>query len=466
MGRSSANQVIATRCATSSEHARHEPSAIDRMKRMPVTRTRFAVYFLTTVIVTTVIYYALSQPPISIEGGHPYDAQEYYTMAAQVAAGEPVSALRPFAYRVALPFLVGTLFPEDIAFGFQSLNLVFSVATLGVLYLFLRSFQLSVPTCLLMLLLFICAPQGPFRFVHFIPSYSDPPALFFIVSLLYLNQVIERLDVRAVLVATFLGLTGVLFREIAICGVMVFAFGQSASLSSRLPFVRIRSWRNLGLCVLPLAACSTTIALLHLGIEGTGGYRYLPQIAGVIELLSRQPDIFILSWFTTFGAIPLVLALAAHRAAAFGEVTEYHSVAIFLIGCILLALFSGFHTDRIVFWSFPAVFLLFGAFLERHPVTTASIEYKLAFFIPLIIGQILAWRVWLPIPDDPRAELFDPGAPPLLLLSAYGEVTLGHVYASTLPSASRLILLGQYLAVMLYFGIVLRLASGRKLRHV
>ena len=149
-----------------------------------------------------------------------------------------------------------------------------------------------------------------------------------------------------------------------------------------------------------------------------------------------------------------------------GGVTEYHSVAIFLIGCILLALFSGFHTDRIVFWSFPAVFLLFGVFLERHPVTTASIRYKLAFLVPLIISQMLAWRVWLPIPDDPRAELFDPGAPPLLLLSAYGEVTLGHVYASTLPAASRLVSLGQYLAVMLYFGIVLRLADRRQWRRV
>ena len=89
-------------------------------------------------------------------------------MAAQVAAGEPVSALRPFAYRIALPFLVGALFPEDIAFGFWWLNLFFSVATLGVLYLFLRSFQLGVPTCLSMLLLFICAPQGPFRSFHLV----------------------------------------------------------------------------------------------------------------------------------------------------------------------------------------------------------------------------------------------------------------------------------------------------------
>ena len=236
---------------------------------MPATRTSFAICFLTTVTIAAVIYYGLSQPPISSEGGRPYDAQEYYTMAVQVAAGEPVSVLRPFAYRIALPFLAGVLFPDNIAFGFWSLNLFFSLVTLGVFYLF---------------------------------------------------------------------------------------------------------------------------------------------------------------------------------------------------GCVLVALFTGFHTDRIVFRSFPAVLLLFGVFFERHLIAKAATRFKLAFFAPLIAAQILAWRAWLPIPDDTRAELFDPGAPQLVLLSACGNATLGHVYAATLPAASRLALLAQYLALMLYFGLVLRLAGGRESR--
>ena len=73
-------------------------------------------------------YFGFTQAPISIEDGHPYDSEAYFAMAEQVAAGEPISTLRPFAYRVALPFLVGTLFPHDIAFGFELLNLELSNA--------------------------------------------------------------------------------------------------------------------------------------------------------------------------------------------------------------------------------------------------------------------------------------------------------------------------------------------------
>ena len=430
---------------------------------MSATRNSAAVYILAVAVAVSVIYFALSQPRISIEDGHPYDAQVYYTMAEQVAAGESISALRPFAYRIGLPFVVGNLFPEHIDFGFRLINLLFALATLGVFCLFLRSFRLSIQTVLLLLLLFVWAPQSPFRFVHFIPAYSDPPALFFIVFFLYLTQTVQNLDLRRTFAVTTLAVAGVLFREIAICGVLVFVFGQCARLQSRPPWVQIRNWRNFWLALIPLAACAIVLALLHFSIDGTGGYRYFSQMAGVVSQLARRPDIFLLAWLTTFGAIPLVLLFAAGTPLR-DFVAENQPVAVFLFGCVLLALCSGFHTDRIVFWSFPAVLLLFGVFLERHSLSSAPAGYRLAFHVPLLLAQVLAWRIWLPIPDDPQAELFDPGAPQFLLFAPFGETTLGHTYASTLPAASRLALLGQYFLLALYFGIVLWLARRRQSR--
>ncbi len=382
-------------------------------------------------------------------------------MAQQVAAGDPVSSLRPFSYRIGLPWLVGTLFPSDIMFGFRLINLTFAIATLAVLYLFLRGFRLRRDTCLLLLLLFVCAPQSPLRFVHYIPAYTDPPALFFVVFLLYLTQAVEHLDLRWSIVVTTITVIGVLFREIAICGAMVFAFEKCFRVRSSAPFLMLRSKRNFSLCLPPLALAAVTLALLHSRIEGTGEYHYLQQMVGVVSGLARQPDILALSWLTAFGVIPLVLLLAARRTLS-AFLAENQAVAVFLLGSAVLALIAGFHTDRIVFWSFPAVLLLFGVFLERHPHTTAPLAHKLALFLPLALAQMLAFRIWLPIPDDPHGELFNPGAPPLLLLSAYGDVTLGHTYASTLPEGSRLVLLGQYLAVLVYFGIVLRWMGGRK----
>ncbi len=410
----------------------------------------------------TTAYFGFTQAPISIDDGHPSDSQSYFTMAEQVAAGEPISALRPFAYRVALPFLVGKLCPHDIAFGFKLLNLIFAIAMAAVFYLFLRSCQLGADTALLLILALVCASQSPYRFVHFIPAYSDPPALFFIVLLLYLGRAISRFDLRWSLAVAGLSVVGVLFREIALCGLLVFVFTLSFRLRRTPPFLLVRSWRSVGLCALPILAASVCLVLVHVLVDGTGAYSYLGQMRGVISGLVTQPDIFLLAWLTSFGVIPFVLLFAWRSLMDF--LSENQDIAVFLGGCVLLALFTGFHTDRIVFWSFPVVLLLFGVLLERHPLRDASVWHKLAFYIPLLVVQALAWRVWLPIPDDPQAEVFDPGAPPMLMFSAFGDVTLGHIYASTLPAASRLTLLGQFVLAATYFGIVLHLAGRRQSR--
>lgn len=429
---------------------------------MPETRLRATHHALILVIVAVAAYFGFTQNPISIEGGHPYDSEVYYAMAEQAAAGEPISALRPFAYRVALPFLAGTMFPDCIGFGFKLLNLLFSAAAAVVLYLFLRSRELAVNTALLLTLAFVCSFQSPFRFVPFIPAYADPPALFFMVLLLWLGQKVVRLDLRWSLAVSTLGVIGVLFREISICGLLVFVFAQCFRLRRAPPFLLVRSWRAVGLSALPLLAASACLALVHALVDGTGGYDYFEQMLAVISAHAAQPDIFPLAWLTSFGVIPLVLLFAWRSLLEF--LAENQDIAMFLGGCVLLALFTGFHTDRIVFWSIPAVLLLFGVLLERHPLRNAPVWHKLAFYAPLLIVQALAWRVWLPIPDDPRAELFDPGAPPVLLFSAFGDVTLGHVYASTLPAASRLALLAQFALAALYFGIILYLAERRQTR--
>jgi len=429
---------------------------------MPEAGLRATHYALILVIVAAAAYFGLTQRPISIEGGHPYDSEVYYAMAEQAAAGESISALRPFAYRVALPFLAGTFFPHSIAFGFLLLNLVFAIATAAVFFLYLRSCRLGADTALPLVLAFVCASQSPFRFAHLIPAYADPPALFFIVLFLWLGRIVPQLDLRWSLAVSALGVVGVLFREIAICGLLVFVFAQCFRMRRAPPFLIVQSWRSVGLCALPLLSACGCLALVHALVDGTGGYDYAGQMLGVVSAHTARPDILPLSLLTSFGAIPLILLFAWRYVLDF--LAENQDAAVFLGGCALLALLTGFHTDRIVFWSFPAVLLLFGVLLERHPLRYATVWHRFAFYIPLVAVQALAWRAWLPIPDDPRGELFDPGAPPMLLFSAYGDATLGHIYASTLPAASRLALLGQFVAAAAYFGIVLHLAAKRQSR--
>ena len=419
-----------------------------------------SIFFITLVVV----FFWLIQSPISLQNGHPLDAGEYFTMAEQVAAGEPISALQPHNYRIGLPFLVGKIFPNDIAFGYKFLNFLFTIAMTVAFALYLRSCQLGMNTILLLLLALVCASQSPYRFLHFIPSYVDPPALFFIVLLLYLGRSISQLDLRWSLIVTALSVIGVLFREISLCGLLVFVFVQCVRIQQRPPFLTVLSWKNITLCFMPLISSIITLFLVHVMIEGTREFEYLEQMRGVFSSYVAQPAILFLAFLTSFGVIPLVLLVASRHLKDF--LSENQDVMVYLIGSLMLVLFGGFHTDRIAFWSFPAVLLLFGVLLEKHPIRYAPITYKLAFYVPLFAAQALAWRVWLPIPDATHlAELSDPGSPPgLLLLSAFGDVKLGHFYAGSLPAHARLTLLWQFVLSATYFGTVLKLADSRHSR--
>lgn len=401
--------------------------------------------------------HALIQEPVTLQGGHPYDAEVYYAMAERAAGGGSGSAAAPFAYRVALPYLAGTLSPRDIDLGFKLLNLLFALLTAAAFLLFLRSFRLRPETSLLLLLCLVCMPQAPFRFAHYLPAYTDPPALFFIMAFLYLARAPFRLDLPRSLALTALAVAGALFREITLCGVLAFAFARCAELRGGPPFLLVRSRRLAGLCLLPAAGAAGTVALLHGLIDGAGAYRYSTTMLGVIGRHAGKPDAFALAWLMSFGAIPMLLLLLRGTLRDF--LAENQFVAVFLAGGVLLALFSGYHTDRIAFWSYPAVLLLFGVALERHPLGTAPAGFKLAVLAPLAAVQALAWRVWLPIPDDPDGELLDPGMPPAMLFSAFGDATLGHTYASFLPAPARLVLLGQYLAFGAYLWAALRLLA-------
>lgn len=184
---------------------------------------------------------------------------------------------------------------------------------------------------------------------------------------------------------------------------------------------------------------------------------------GVVEQLAQQPTIFLLSWLTAFGIVPVAIALGASK--AMGKfLYDNQAVAVFLAGSVLLALTSGFHTDRILFWAYPAVLLLFGFFMENHPVARAGPSIRVLFFLPLLLAQMLAHRIWLPIPDDPRGELFEAGMPEFAILAPFGDATLAHTYASAMMAQTRHLLLSQYTAVAIYLGIILLIHHKLKIR--
>ena len=402
-----------------------------------------AEFFLFTILLLAVFYYSFSQPTISLNDGHPFDSQSYFKMAKQAAAGESISELKPFAYRVALPYLVGTFFKNDLDLGFKVLNLGFGLLTLILMIDYFKHFKLRNVTILVLLILFVVNPNSVFRFSQFIPAYTDPAGLFFVLLFMVMGYRVKNITISMGFGLLVLAFIGVLFREIALCGVLVFIYAQCFELKARSPFLAVDLTKKLLICCLPLAGALWGIFLTHRVINATGGYLFSDTIVGVISQLANQPSIYFVSWLTAFGVIPVVLLIGLNRKILI-FLRENQSVTVFLLGSILLSLVSGFHTDRIVFWSYPAVLLLFGYFIENSPVTDSSLSFKLLFYMPLGIVQIISNRVFLSIPDDPFGKLFSPGPAEHIYFAPYGNVTLGHTYGSTMVVEDRITLLYQF----------------------
>ena len=408
-----------------------------------------AEFFLFTILLLAVFYYSFSQPAISLNDGHPFDSQSYFKMAKQAAAGESISELKPFAYRVALPYLVGTFFKNDLDLGFKVLNLGFGLLTLILMIDYFKHFKLRNVTILVLLILFVVNPNSVFRFSQFIPAYTDPAGLFFVLLFMVMGYRVKNITISMGFGLLVLAFIGVLFREIALSGVLVFIYAQCFELKARSPFLAVDLTKKLLICCLPLAGALWGIFLTHRVINATGGYLFSDTIVGVISQLANQPSIYFVSWLTAFGVIPVVLLIGLNRKILI-FLRENQSVTVFLLGSILLSLVSGFHTDRIVFWSYPAVLLLFGYFIENSPVTDSSLSFKLLFYMPLGIVQIISNRVFLSIPDDPFGKLFSPGPAEHIYFAPYGNVTLGHIYGSTMIIEDRITLLYQFGMLAIY----------------
>lgn len=424
-----------------------------------------AEFFLFSILLLATFFYGFSQTPISLNDGHPFDSQSYYSMAEQTAAGQSISELKPFAYRVALPYLVGTFFKTDLDLGFKIFNLGFGLLTLILMIDYFKHYKLKNITILVLLILFVVNPNSVFRFSHFIPAYTDPAGLFFVLFFMVMSYRVKNITFAIGCSLFVIAFIGALFREIALCGVLVFIYAQCYELKARSPFLAVDMSKKHLICCLPLAGALFSIFLTHHLINATGGYLFSDTIVGVIKQLANQPSIYFVSWLTAFGVIPVVLLIGLNRKVLI-FFRENQSVTVFLLGSIMLSLASGFHTDRIVFWSYPAVLLLVGYFIEHSPVTDSSLIFRLFFYVPLAIVQAISNRIFLSIPDDPFGNFFSPGLAERIYFAPYGNVNLGHTYGSTMVVEDRITLLYQFGILAIYLVILLLVINKYSTRNL
>lgn len=387
--------------------------------------------------------YAVTQDRVQWYDGHPYDADDYYHMAVQIASGSPVAVIIPFSYRLAAPFLVAKLFPGSIMAGFLGLNLFFGLLILIITgLLFSRCFR-SPWTIVAALALLIANPHGPVRFTKFFPVWTDAGALFFIVLILYLGSTKRPTPWLAL---SLLGFVGVFFREIVLVAPFSLLFaGLWRSSKDRQPAAD-----SLKL-LLPVLSAAAGIGITHALVQPSGDYTFSSHALFSLNRHLQSPGILLAAPLTVYGPVLLLLLVRARQTAAFFlRQPELASYAC----CIgVLAVFGGTHTDRFLYWAFPALLAAVGAVAEElisGTLTRAGGGLRAAaLIIVLVLAQALAFRAFHQLPNSNFNSLNDPGRPEFVLLAPYGKnLTLAQMHSAYMHPLQRRAVLLEYGALL------------------
>jgi hypothetical protein len=314
-----------------------------------------------------------------------WDSDEYFLMAQQFAAGEPVTAATPYAYRVLTPWLVATCCAGDIQRGFLLVNLLSGLALSVLLIYWLRHFIARPGVRVLMAAAFALQWHGPIRFVFYYPAYVDPLfQVFMVAALIVAERLLSRPSIGAGLAYTLLVGIGTTARETML---IVPACGLIAALQPRRQALQRRAvWPVFGL----IAGVTAYLGARAL-VDPRAGYRFVDAIA--LHLLNKPFFSLLLAPFISFGPMIAVIAYDWRATAAFFK-QRLDLASLMAVG-LALAYVGGHDTERYFFWVMPVLYLLVAQSLERHYAVVSSA----AVAGVLIAGQLVAQRVLWAVPD-------------------------------------------------------------------
>ena len=318
-----------------------------------------------------------------------WDSDEYFLMAQQFAAAEPVTSAAPYAYRVLAPWLVAACCAADIQRGFLLLNVLSGMALSILLIYWLRHFVSRPGVRLLMAA--ACALQwlAPIRFAFYYPAYVDPLFQVFMVAALIAGEhVISRPSIGAGLAYTLLIGIGTLARETML---VVPACALIAGLQSH----RQEAARRVGWAALGLAAGLIAYVVARSVVDPRGDYRFLDDIR--LQLANKPVWSLLLAPFLAFG--PMIALIAYGWRPTWEFLKRRLDLGALLALWLVLAYVGGTDTERLLFWAMPVVYLLIAQSIERHYTVVSSA----AIAGLLIAGQVLAQRVPWAVPDPGTA---------------------------------------------------------------
>jgi len=426
--------------------------------------------------------YGLTQDRIIFGHGYPYDGISYMAMAKEVSRGEVISESKPFVYRLGLPYLVGSFFPNNLIDGFWYINLLFGALTLLLLCIFLSSFTRSTGAIFAVLLLFVMNPLGPLRVTHFEPAWTDWPALFTVLLILYVSLRWPGSGLAKISAITVLSFIGVLFREMVLIAPLSLLCASVVNLRQAAKMEWAASKHAVLLCAVPVAVALIGIFLTHFWVQPleepfpylnnlsdrpVGDYSFLRAgLNATIHNLFR-PQRFVLAIFISYGPV-ISLLLVQWKTAFLEPLRRRPELAAFLAFDLVLSIVGGGTQDRFLFWAFPVVLPLLAIAIDQVFKLRPSIAAA-ALMASLLVAQILAFRAFAPIPNTALNAYENVGSPSFLIFAPYGPNTnWAQTWAATMGFQSSFLLLSEYILFLAWVYFLCRKGNlfgiGNKLR--
>ncbi len=365
-----------------------------------------------------VAYYGHFQKPVSHNGGLGWDGVKYAAMLEQVRAHQPLSAEKPYAYRVATPWLAAHVPVESPRLAFHIVNLGSLLVTGWLLAALLST--LSVPPALSLFLIatFYLQWHAPLRQQFYdsfgVDAASQPfTCLILLIGLRWRSSESGPHRAWRLLVLSAAAFSGVFFRESVLFASLAVAIsailtrmhavagysapengdGGTRFLAFTRSFLRASFDATGRREALPLLAGALAVFATHRLAQGQGNYSFI--VTAIYFLYHKPLLVLVHAFFNGYGTalIPLLLFPGLVRAAW----REYPILFVYPLMTFTLGWVAGGDTTRINYWGCFAVLPVMGYALAQLRVRS----FGIGIFLLL---EVVTTRMFFPFPDYPGGE--------------------------------------------------------------
>ena len=225
-----------------------------------------------------VFAYARTQRPVAFNGGMGWDGARYEVMYQQAVDGQRFVAEKPFAYRIATPWIAAHLGFADARRAFHAVNLLSVLLTGFLLLAMMRALGARTAPSVFLVALFFLQWHAPLR-QQFYDSFGVDPASQPFTCLIFLAHFLIRRPAPRYAILALLAFVGVFFREsvlFAAAAVWLAELTAAARGPGLRTALRAPAARN---SALPLLAGLIGIAITHRLADATGPYGFFNTVA-------------------------------------------------------------------------------------------------------------------------------------------------------------------------------------------